>query len=105
MRNLATVAALAAAIALSGCSFNFQVGGDSVSTADLEEQISTQLAAQVGVEPDEVKCEDELPAKEGAKVECVLTHEGISFPVYVDATSVEDGTVSFDIEVGEEPIQ
>ncbi len=100
-----TVAAgLLAAVALAGCSGEVSIGGPgSVSTEDLEEQVSTQLTETVGQAPDDVTCPDELPAEEGEEVRCELTADGTTYGVTVTTTSVEGETVNFDIQVDDEP--
>lgn len=86
-----------AALSLAACSF-------SVDSDDLETQISNELAELAGYAPEEIDCPDDLEAEVGATTQCVLTHEGVSLPVDVTVTSVEDRNVAFDIEVGEEPL-
>lgn len=87
----------AVGLLLSGCS------GASVSKDQLEEQIKTQLTAQVGQEPDSVVCPDGLEAKEGATQRCDLTAEGTTYGVTVTVTSVEGTNVKFDIKVDDQP--
>ncbi|MGY5764836.1 DUF4333 domain-containing protein [Brachybacterium sp. DNPG3] len=95
-RRVLAPLALAAmgALALTACS-------SSVSASDVEEQISTQYEAQVGTAPDEVSCDEDLPAEVDAQITCSMTVEGQEVPLTVTVTSVEDGTASFDIEVAE----
>ncbi|WP_372729896.1 DUF4333 domain-containing protein [Nocardioides sp.] len=98
MRPLAplAVALSFAAVSLTGCS------ASAVDRADVEEQISAELAAQVGEEPDDVSCPGDLDAEVGAEMTCVLSAGGDTIDVYVVVTSVEDGTANFDIEVADE---
>lgn len=83
---------LVAGATLVGCS-------SSASQADVEAQISTQLEGELGAAPDDVSCPGDLAAEEGEQMTCTITVEEIDYDVKVEVTSVEDGTVNFDIEV------
>ena len=87
----------------SACSASVSVG-DSVAESEVEQQAAEQLAASVdnGVTPI-VDCPGDLKAEVGAVLLCELSVEGedATLPVTITVTSVEDGTVAFDIEVGE----
>lgn len=96
-RLLAILATLVFAVTLTACS-------NSVSSSDLETQIIDALEAQVGEAPDDVTCDDDLPAEVGATTQCRLTDGETVWPVDVTVNSVEGNTVHFDIEVGETPI-
>lgn len=97
-RLLAVITALIFAATLTACS-------NSVSTSELETQISDTLEAQVGQAPDDVTCEEALPAEVGATTRCELTDGEDVYGVDVTVTSVEGNVVNFDIEVSETPIQ
>ncbi|WP_193104029.1 DUF4333 domain-containing protein [Brachybacterium sp. FME24] len=97
VRPLALTAA--ATFALAGCGL---LGAGSLPADEVETKISEQLTAQVGQEPDEVSCPEDLPAEEGAEMTCELTADGESIDVMVTVTAVEDDTVNFDIEVADE---
>jgi hypothetical protein len=71
----------------------------------VEEQISSQLEAQVGVAPDSVSCADDLPAEEGASITCELTSEGQTYGVTATVSSIDGNTVNFDIEVADAPTE
>lgn len=75
--------------------------GQSVSSDEVEEQISTQWESQMGQSPDEVDCTDDLPAEEGESITCVLTTEGESVDLTATVSSVEGDTVNFDIDVSD----
>lgn len=87
------------ALSLSAC------GSGSISTDELEKQISAQLAAQVGQEPDSVDCPDSLDAEVGATERCTLSAGGDSYGVDVEVTKVEGSTASFNIKVDEQPTE
>ncbi|MFW6600171.1 DUF4333 domain-containing protein [Propionibacteriaceae bacterium Y2011] len=94
---LVTVAvAMVALVSLTGC-----FGPPTVSQADVEEQISTQLEKQVGTKPDQVTCPGDLTGEVGTTMTCTLTHEGQSLDVNVEVTEVEGSTVRFNIKVAE----
>ena len=77
----------------------------AVDGEELAESVSTELGKQVGQEPDEVVCPDDLDAEVGAETRCTLTHEGTSYGVTVTATEVDGSDVNFDIQVDEEPME
>lgn len=94
------LAAVAAVIlVLSGC------GTMKVSQAQLEEQIKTQLTAQVGQAPDSIECPGDLEGKVGATQRCVLTADGTKLGVTATVTSVEGNNVKFDIKVDQQPMK
>ena len=98
MKPLAIVALLISTLALTSCGLLTP----KVSQADVEEQISNQLAAQVGTAPDKIECPGDLEGEVGTTMTCVLTHQGESLDVTVTVTSVEDNTVKFNIEVADQ---
>lgn len=87
-----------AALALAGC------GASSIAGDELADQVNTQLTEQVGQEPDEVECPEDLDAEVGATTQCTLTAGDESYNVDVEVTEVDGDTANFSIEVGEEPI-
>src|SRR5699024_6471096 len=98
MQRLALSVLLIGTLALTSCGLLTP----KVPQADVEKQISTQLAKQVGTAPDKIECPGDLEGTVGTTMTCVLTHEGRSMDVTVTVTSVEDNTVKFDIEVAGE---
>ncbi|HEY5854935.1 MAG TPA: DUF4333 domain-containing protein [Aldersonia sp.] len=91
-RIAAACCAAAVSIAmLAGCS-------KTVDKGDVAEQISNQLAAQVGTTPDSVECPDDLDAEVGATMTCTLTADGTDYEVGVNVTSVDGDDVAFDID-------
>lgn len=97
MKRIAIAVLLAGALALSGCGMLTP----KVAKADVEQQISTQLEAQVGTKPDKIECPEDLKGEVGTTMTCVLTHQGQSLDVTVTVTSVENNTVRFDIQVAD----
>ncbi|QWC85956.1 DUF4333 domain-containing protein [Nocardioidaceae bacterium] len=96
MRPIVPVLVLPVLALLAGCS------ASSVTQADLEQQVSSQLARQVGQEPDSVDCPGDLAAEVGAETTCVLGAGGETIDVMVQVTSVEGDTVRFAIEVAQQ---
>ena len=78
-------------------------GSGSVSTADLEAEVSAQLEQLVGQAPDSVDCPDALPAEVDAEVRCTLTSGDTMFGLTLTVTSVEDGKALFDVVVDDAP--
>jgi hypothetical protein len=95
-RSLA-IASVALILGATAC------GSGSVSTADLEAEVATQLETVVGQAPDSVDCPDELPAEVGAEVRCTLTSDATTFGLTLTVTSVEDDQALFDVVVDDEP--
>jgi hypothetical protein len=66
----ASVVSLAAALTfgVTGC-------GNTLDTGDLEGELVDQLAADAGVDPDDVSvdCPEDIEAEEGREFECTLT--------------------------------
>jgi hypothetical protein len=87
--------ALASAALLAGCS-------SSVSAADVEDQISSQLESQVGQAPDKVDCPGDLEGKVDATMTCVLTAGTDTIDVTVTVTEVDGSDVKFDIQVADQ---
>ena len=99
MRTIVAPVLLIAGLALSGC------GSGSVTTDELEKQISAQLGEQIGREPESVDCPEPLDAEVGATGRCTLTDSGATYGVDVEVTKVEGSTASFDIKVDEQPTE
>ena len=84
------------AAAVTGCS-----GSSAVSKSDVEQQISSKLAAKVGQTPKSVSCPGNLKAKVGESMVCTLTaDDGSTIGVTATVTSVSGGSVKFDIKAG-----
>lgn len=104
---------LGALLLVTGCSFEFSIGGGdaegaeeasqaaaaSVSVEEVERQSSDRLSEQVGQVPDDFTCPEDLPAEEGARMRCELTAGGQSLGVTLTVTSVDGGEVNWDIVV------
>ncbi|WP_017585202.1 DUF4333 domain-containing protein [Nocardiopsis ganjiahuensis] len=89
---------------VTGCSFDFSIGGPgSVSADEVAEKSSEILAEQVGQTPDDFTCSEDLPAEVGAEIRCELTHGGESIGATVTVTSVEDSEVLWDVVVDDAP--
>lgn len=89
-------ALLAVALA-AGCSAS--VGSKEVKKDEVAKQASAALGKQVGREPDDVTCEDDLKAEVGETVRCELTADGKKYGVTVTAKSVDGDKVNMDFKV------
>ena len=80
-RRRAALAVGVLALAASACSASASIGG-SIDEAELEQQVSEQLAATVdnGVVPS-IDCPGDLDAEVGATTTCDLTVEGDDAPI------------------------
>jgi hypothetical protein len=72
----------------------------TVGRAQVEQQISARVAAQLGATPESVTCDNDLPAVPGASVRCAMTVAGAPMPVVASVRSVENGVVTLDIASG-----
>lgn len=99
---------LAGAGLLTGCSAGGSIGFGPkvVSQATVEHNVSQQLAAEVHQPPPAVSCPDDLPAKVGAKMTCVLTPQGATtrFDVTVTVDSLKNGQAHFTAQVAKQPL-
>lgn len=87
------IAVPAFAVAVSGCSISIG-GGDTIDSADLENELADQLAPQAGVDPSDVSvsCPDDQEVEKGAKFQCELTApNGDKVPVNVTLTDDSGG--------------
>ena len=75
------------------------IASASVSAADLQQMISTQLAAQAGSPPDSVVCPGDLATDPGASITCSVTKDAETRAVTVSVASVNDGTVQFNMQL------
>ncbi len=98
MRSILKAAGLAlAALALASCSF----GPGAVAADEVETLLAEQYEKESGQAPDKVDCPEDLPAEKGAEIECTLTVDETELSLILTATTVEDDTVNFDIEIVE----
>lgn len=93
------VGALLAVAFAAGCSVS--VGSKEVKKDEVEKQASAALGKQVGKEPDDVTCEDDLKAEVGATLRCELTADGTKYGMTVTAKSVDGDKVNMDFKVDE----
>ncbi|MEV0783247.1 DUF4333 domain-containing protein [Streptomyces sp. NPDC050423] len=89
--------ALLAVAFAAGCSAS--VGSKEVSKDEVAKQASAALGKQVGREPDDVTCEDDLKAEVGATIRCTLTDGGKNQGMTVTAKSVDGKKVNMDFKV------
>ena len=77
-------------------------GAPALAQADVEQQVSDQLAAQVGQTPDDITCPGDLPAEVGATMTCLLTAGTDTIDVYLTVTTVDGMDVGYDIKVADQ---
>ncbi|MEU1466733.1 DUF4333 domain-containing protein [Streptomyces sp. NPDC005761] len=83
----------------AGCSAS--VGTKKVKKDEVAKQASAALGKQVGREPDDITCEDDLKAEVGATIRCELTDGGEKQGMTVTAKSVDGDKVDMDFKVDE----
>jgi hypothetical protein len=76
-------------------------GGDATVSQDtLEQEVRTSLTQEVGQEPAEVDCPDDLDAEVGATTRCTITaDDGTRIGSTVRVTEIEGDTARFHIQV------
>ncbi|GAA2106559.1 DUF4333 domain-containing protein [Streptomyces synnematoformans] len=96
-------AGVLAVLLSAGCSVSVGSSSDSMSKEDVAEKASEALAKEVGRQPDDVTCEDDLKAEVGATVRCELTDGGTKVGVTVTAKSVDGDTIRMDVKADDAP--
>lgn len=84
--------------AAAGCSVSIG-SAPTVKEADLERSVAQTLADQLGQQPGDVDCPDDLKGEVGAVMDCTMTVDGSTRTMTVTVTSVEGEQVDYDIEV------
>ncbi|MCH1865416.1 DUF4333 domain-containing protein [Nocardioides sp. CFH 31398] len=74
-----------------------------VAAEDVEQEVASQVAAQVGSAPDGVSCPEDLPAEVGATITCTLVDGEDEYDTSVEVTEVDGTDVNFFIQVADEP--
>lgn len=91
------------AAVLAGLLLAFSAGSGvasaAVSAQDLQQMVSSQLAAKAGSPPDSVVCPGDLETNAGASITCQVTARGETRGVTVTVASVEGNAVSFNLSV------
>lgn len=85
---------------------NFEVGVDEIPSVTAEavaQQVSDQLAQQVGTAPESVTCPGALEGVVGTEMRCALIDSGATYGVTVTVTKVQGTSINFDIKVDDEP--
>jgi ABC-type glycerol-3-phosphate transport system substrate-binding protein len=117
-RSMVAAGVLVAAGLLGACSGHVEVGTPSSSSAtsttpaaapgvskeQLASVVKQRLEEKVGKKADAVVCDGDLPARVGAKQQCILTDGADQYRVTVTASDVNGGKVNFGIETDPDPI-
>jgi hypothetical protein len=90
--------ALSAASVLA-LSLGAGIASASVSAADLQQVISSELGTQGGSPPDSVVCPGDLAIDVGASVTCAVTKGDETRGVTVSVVSADDGQPQFSIQL------
>jgi hypothetical protein len=77
------------------------VASASVSAAELQDMLSSQLA-QAGSQPDAVSCPGGLDPEPGAAVTCAVTMGGETRGVTITVASVDNGQVSLSMSLAQQ---
>lgn len=88
---------LIALLALWACS-------EAVPAADLEASVAERLTQLTQVEDPHVACPGDLPAEVDATIQCRFNDGERVLPVDVTVTGVDGDEITFDVEVGANPI-
>ncbi|MBX3226578.1 MAG: DUF4333 domain-containing protein [Labilithrix sp.] len=78
-------------------------GDAKVKKEDVEKISMGELAKQTGKPSPAITCPRALEAKVGATMTCAVPFEGKTHDVNVVVTTVDGGSVHFDIEIADEP--
>jgi len=97
-RTVLTVAVVACTASLSACSFSF---GGTLSADDVEDAIVEEFDPLVGVDSQEVSCDD-IDAEEGATGACTVTYGEEEYDVDVEVTEVDGADSRFEMTPPEE---
>jgi hypothetical protein len=106
VRRALIVFCLGSVTTLGACSGSVSLGSNVIAKADLQNDIATQLAAQVHQPAPTIACPGDLDAKVGTTTDCILSTSDSTaeYNVHVVVQSVSNGTAHFDIQVGTSPL-
>jgi hypothetical protein len=101
-RSLSLAAVLL--IGCTACSVDVTAGG-TLDAGEVATQAEDALEKEVGARPD-ITCPEDLKAEVGAETHCVLTGGGdpTEYDVLVRVNAVDGDTATFDVEVGDKPL-
>lgn len=74
----------------------------SVSAAELQDMISSQLASQAGSAPVAVSCPGDLAPELGASVTCAVTMGSETRGVTITVASVDNGRVGLNMQLAQQ---
>lgn len=78
------------------------IASASVSAADLQQMISSQLSSQAGSGPATVNCPGDLDTDIGASITCAVTMGGETRGVTITVASIENGQVGLSMALAEQ---
>lgn len=101
MSGMKKILALATG-SLLGLSVSAGIASASVTAADLQQMISSQLAAQAGSAPDSVVCPGDLATDVGSSITCAVTMASETRGVTISVVGVNDGQVQFNMQLAQQ---
>lgn len=78
------------------------IASASVSAAELQEMISSQLASQGGAAPDAVTCPGDLAPEPGASITCAVTAGGETRGVVITVESADNGELGLSMRLAQQ---
>ncbi|MBU3749955.1 MAG: DUF4333 domain-containing protein [Mycobacterium sp.] len=78
------------------------IASASVSAAELQEMISSQIASEAGAVPDAVVCPGDLASAPGASVTCSVTAGGETRGVVITVESVDNGQLGLSMKLAQQ---
>lgn len=99
MRKLVTSAAVWIGGALVALGAGAGIASASMSAAELQEMISSQLASQAGSPPDAVDCPGDLETDLGSTTTCAVTMGDETRGVTITVVSVDNGQVNISMKL------
>lgn len=92
------ISAVAGGLVASAAACSCSVGtSHAVSKRQVAEQITQKLTDANGNKPDSVTCPEDLDAKVGAQLNCMMKIKDRDYNVNVTVTSIEGSKVNFDM--------
>lgn len=78
------------------------IASASVSAAELQEMISSEIASQAGTPPDAVNCPSDLAPDLGSAVTCAVTMGGETRGVTITVASADDGKLGLSMQLAQQ---
>ncbi|MFD1858904.1 DUF4333 domain-containing protein [Aeromicrobium camelliae] len=103
-RTARSLSALVLMLSLSACSISVNAGSTTEPADKVAGVAMDALESEVGQRPDELDCgDDDITIEDGTEVDCVLTHQGVSFDATVTIDDVEGSDYTVNVQVADTP--